>query len=85
MHTCPDNWLAFGPAVVHYAQIARAFSAGIKCRHCICNMSKPYKSFHSPSRLDSRSGFINLLGINITLGNNAMYHRSFITYIPLKV
>ena len=35
MHPYPGNWLAIGRAVVYYAWAARAFSAGIKCRHCI--------------------------------------------------
>ena len=26
--------MAIGRAVVHYAHAARAFSAGVKCRHC---------------------------------------------------
>ena len=35
MHPCPGNQVAIGSAFVHYAQAAHAFSAGIKCRHCI--------------------------------------------------
>ena len=34
MHPCPGNCVATGHAVVNYAQAARSFSAGIKCRHC---------------------------------------------------
>ena len=30
------KWLAFGRAVVYYARVAHAFSARIKCQHCIC-------------------------------------------------
>ena len=26
--------MAIGPVVVHYAQAAQAFSAGIECQHC---------------------------------------------------
>ena len=32
----PGNWVAIKHAVVHYAQAAHAFSAGIKSRHCRC-------------------------------------------------
>ena len=32
MHPCPGNWLAHGHAVVYYARVAHACSAGIKCR-----------------------------------------------------
>ena len=35
MHPCPGNQVAIGSAVAHYARAAHAFSAGIKCRHCI--------------------------------------------------
>ena len=35
MYPCPGNWVAFGRAVVYYARASHAFSAGIKCRHCI--------------------------------------------------
>ena len=35
MHPCLGNWVAIGRAVVHYARIGSAFSAGIKCRHCM--------------------------------------------------
>ena len=34
MHPCPESWVAIGRVVVYYARVARAFSAGIKCRHC---------------------------------------------------
>ena len=34
MHPCPGIWVEIGRAVVYYARAARAFSAGIKCRHC---------------------------------------------------
>ena len=40
MYPCPGNWVAIGHAVVYYARVAQAFSAGIKFRHCmlsICN------------------------------------------------
>ena len=33
-HPCPRNWLAIGRAVVYFAWVAHAFSAGIKCGHC---------------------------------------------------
>ena len=36
MHPCPRHWLANGRAVVYSAWAAQAFSAGIKCRHCMC-------------------------------------------------
>ena len=32
----PGIWVATGRAVVYYPQAAHAFSAGIKCRHCMC-------------------------------------------------
>ena len=32
MHPCPGDWLAHGHAVVYYAWVALASSAGIKCR-----------------------------------------------------
>ena len=35
MHPCPLNWVAIGRTVVYYARVALAFSAGIKCRHCM--------------------------------------------------
>ena len=35
MHPCPGNWVAIGHAVVYFAQADHAFSAGIKCRHCM--------------------------------------------------
>ena len=35
MHPCPGNCVAIGHAVVYYDQAARAFTAVIKCRHCI--------------------------------------------------
>ena len=34
MHPCPGNWVGIGHAVMYYVRSARAFSAGIKCRHC---------------------------------------------------
>ena len=34
MHPCPGNCVAIGNAVVYYDQAARAFSAGLICRHC---------------------------------------------------
>ena len=40
MHSCPENWVAIRCAVVHYAWSAHAFSAGIKCRHCIRYIEK---------------------------------------------
>ena len=35
LHPCPGNLVAIGRAVVYYAWTAQAFSAGIKCRHCM--------------------------------------------------
>ena len=35
MHPCPGNWAAIRHAVVYYAKAAHAFSAAIKCRHCM--------------------------------------------------
>ena len=35
MHPCPGNCVAMGHAFVYYDQAAQAFTAGIKCRHCI--------------------------------------------------
>ena len=37
IHPSPRNWVTIGRAVVYYAWAAHAFSAGIKCRHCILN------------------------------------------------
>ena len=34
MRPYPGNWVAIGRAVSYHAQAARAFSTGIKCRHC---------------------------------------------------
>ena len=34
-HPYPREWFADGRAVVYYARVAHAFSAGIKCRHCM--------------------------------------------------
>ena len=34
--------MAIGHAVVHYAQAAHAFSAGIECWHCICGSDHKY-------------------------------------------
>ena len=39
MHPCPGNWVAIGCVVADYASAAHAFSAGIKCRHCITSIS----------------------------------------------
>ena len=36
MHPCPRNWVAIGRAIVFHARGDQAFSAGIKCRHCMC-------------------------------------------------
>ena len=44
MHTCQGNCMVIGRAVVHYAQTAHTFSAGIKCQYCIqleLQISKP--------------------------------------------
>ena len=35
IHPCQGNRVAIGHTVVCYARAAHAFSAGIKCRHCI--------------------------------------------------
>ena len=35
MHPCPGNLVTIGCVVVYSARHARAFSAGINCRHCI--------------------------------------------------
>ena len=35
IHPCQGNWVATGHTVVYFARAAQAFSAGIKCRHCI--------------------------------------------------
>ena len=35
VHPRPGNLVAIRSAVVYYVRDARAFSAGIKCRHCI--------------------------------------------------
>ena len=35
MHPCRGDWVIIGRVVGHYARAAHAFSAGIKCRHCI--------------------------------------------------
>ena len=35
MHPCPRNRVATGSVVVYHAQVARAFSAGTRFRHCI--------------------------------------------------
>ena len=35
MYQGPGNWVAIRHAVVYNARAAYAFSAGIKCRHCI--------------------------------------------------
>ena len=37
MHPCPENVVAIGCVVVYFTWAAHAFSAGIKCRHCIQN------------------------------------------------
>ena len=36
MHPRPGNWMAIGCAIMYSAWSAHAFSAGIKCRDCIC-------------------------------------------------
>ena len=38
MHPYPGNWVAIKCAVVYYARAALAFSAGIKCRHCMLKL-----------------------------------------------
>ena len=58
MHPCQGNLVAIGRAVVHYAWVARAFSAGIKCRHSsrlvnstlIISVGKPDGKRHSTFR-----------------------------------
>ena len=40
MRPCPGNWVAIGRAVVYHARAAQAFSAGIKCRHCTCILTR---------------------------------------------
>ena len=35
MYPCPLSRVAIERVFVYYARAARAFSAGIKCRHCI--------------------------------------------------
>ena len=35
MHPRPGNWVAIGHVVVNSARAAHAFSAEIKCRHCM--------------------------------------------------
>ena len=42
MHPCPGNRVAIGRAVLYYARTAHAYSAGIKCRHCMSS----YKPLH---------------------------------------
>ena len=37
MHPCPGNCVAIGLAVVCYAWATHVFSAGTKCRHCMCS------------------------------------------------
>ena len=49
---CLGNWVAIRCAVLYYARSAHAYSAGIKCRHCIisynedvrerCTANEPY-------------------------------------------
>ena len=36
MNQCPGKWVEIGHAVVCFARAAHAFSAGIKCPHCMC-------------------------------------------------
>ena len=45
MNPCLGNWVAIGRAVVYYARAANAISAGINCRHCICNPPPPPLSY----------------------------------------
>ena len=40
VHPYPGTWLAIGRAVLYYARLAHAFSAGIKCRHCRSSTDK---------------------------------------------
>ena len=40
MHPCPGNKVAIVSAVVYYARAVHAFSAGIRCWHCICTLVK---------------------------------------------
>ena len=39
MHPSPVNRVAIGRGVVYNARAAKAFSAGIKCRHCMSILS----------------------------------------------
>ena len=50
MHPCPGNWVAIGHVVVYFARSAHAFSAGIKCQHCMCR--------HSTSALHARVAWL---------------------------
>ena len=38
MQPFQGTWVAIGCAVVHYARVAHAFSAGIKLQHCQCSL-----------------------------------------------
>ena len=53
MHPYPRNWVEIGRAVMFYARADQAFSAGIKCRHCMIN-------------LDSRLTYIFCLSFSVT-------------------
>ena len=35
IHPCQGNWLTTGHAVAYYDRAVQAFSAGIKCWHCM--------------------------------------------------
>ena len=41
MHLCPENWVALGRPVVHYARDAHTLSAEIKCQQFILYATKP--------------------------------------------
>ena len=50
MHPCPRKWLTIGHGVKFYAWAARAFSAGIKWRHCVswlANNTYTHPELHS--------------------------------------
>ena len=68
MHPRPTKWVTIGRAVVYYAQEVYAFSAGIKCRHCMSIRTKPTTLLQISCKLmcNSKAIFGSITGIDNT-------------------
>ena len=51
MYPCPLSRVAIGRVFMYYARAARAFSAGIKCRHCIIHKPGSEETFNESNMI----------------------------------